>query len=158
MAFSPTQAGCYVKPVLQALVLAEHIYEDKSGKKIIAGTFDSLSFGQSSSCFKEVEAADGSKRRIVQGGRHGGSPYAYVSLTDVCDNTVLLLQFVNLSKNLVLFQNEIRIHCDDRLLTVELVLALPPLPISEEGIYAFQILCEGAIIGSHRLIAKKFVE
>lgn len=39
--------GCDVKPVLQALILAEKIYEDKkTGKKVLAGTFNSLMIGQ----------------------------------------------------------------------------------------------------------------
>src|SRR5947208_45463 len=34
-----------MKPILQALLLADKIYEDKSGKKIIAGTFNRLLVG-----------------------------------------------------------------------------------------------------------------
>ena len=86
---------------------------------------------------------------------HGGSPYAYVSLTDVCENTLLQVQFVNLTKNAVLFSKEVTVNCPDRLATVELVLPLPPLPVHEPGIYAFEVVCEGDILGSCRIKAEE---
>jgi hypothetical protein len=141
-----------VKPVLQALVLAEHVYEDRTGKKIIAGTFDRIGFSKKPPV-KEIEQDDGTKQKIVAGGFHAGSPYVYLSLTDVCHNTKLQLKFVNLTKNLVLFGKDLEVDCNDRLATIEIVLPLPPLPISEEATYAFEVACEGEIIGSCRIRA-----
>jgi hypothetical protein len=86
---------------------------------------------------------------------HSGSPYVYISLTDVFGNPRLALQFVNLSKNVVLFGTDIEVSCDDRLGTVEVVLALPPLSVQEEGTYAFEVVCEGEILGSHRITARE---
>jgi hypothetical protein len=143
-----------LKPVLQALVLAERVYQVDDGKKIIAGTFDTVYFTKSP-VVKEVNGPGGTKQKLLPGGMHGGSPYAYLSLTDVCDQTKLVLHFVNLTKNKVLFGKEIEIPSTDRLRTVEIVLALPLLPISEAGTYAFQVLCEGEILGSHRLTAQE---
>jgi hypothetical protein len=143
-----------VKPVLQALVLAEHVYTDLSGRKIVAGTFNGVSFSRKP-LIREVQQPDGTKTHLMPGGMHGGSPYAYISLTDVGENTVLLFQFVNLTKNAVLFMNQLTVDCKDRLATVELVLPLPPLGISEEGVYAFEVVCEGEILGSSRIIAKE---
>lgn len=145
-----------MKPVLQALVLAEHVYEDRSGKKIIAGTFNKMKF-TNKGLIREVEGPDGSKRTLVPGGMHGGSPFAYLSLTDVCDDTRLQLQFVNLTKNQVLFSNGIVINNEDRLVTIELVIALPPLLISEEGTYAFEVVCDNEILGSCRVQAEELV-
>lgn len=139
-----------MKPVLQALVLAEHVYQDTSGKKIIAGTFNRVRFTRKP-LLREVEQPDGTKRQIFPGGMHGGSPFAYVSLTDVSEKTVLLFQFVNLTKNVVLFGKQLTVDCKDRLATVELVLPLPPLGIAEEGVYAFEVVCEGEILGSSRI-------
>ena len=143
-----------VKPVLQALVLAEHVYEDKSGKKIIAGTFNRLKFTRKP-ISKKVELPDGSDRTVVLGGIHSGSPFAYVSLTDVSNNTELLLQFVNLTKNEVLFGKKVFLNCKDRLATAELVFGLPPLPIAETATYAFEVVCEGEILGSCRIQAEE---
>ena len=88
------------------------------------------------------------------GGMSIGSPYAYVSLTDVCDGTKVQIQFLNLSKNVALFGNEVTLTNVDRLSNVELVLPLPPLPISEAGVYALQVVCEGEILGSWRIVAE----
>ena len=141
-----------MKPVLQALVLAEHVYQDVTGKKIIAGTFNQILFRRQPP-IREVALPDGRTAKQMFGGMQGGSPYVYISLTDVCDKTKLILQFVNLTKNAVLFGTEIDVACDDRLGTVEVVLALPALPVQEEGTYAFEVVCEGEILGSHRVIA-----
>ncbi len=89
------------------------------------------------------------------GGMQAGSPYAYVSLTDVCEETKILLQFVNLTKNAVLFGTEGIISKVNRLSPIELVFPLPDLRhfISEAGIYAFELVCEGEILGSWRITA-----
>jgi len=142
-----------VKPVLQALVLADHVYQDVSGKKIIAGTFYGIKFSRKPP-ITEVELPDGSKKLAALGGMQGGSPYAYLSLTDVCTNTILSVQFVHLTKNVVLFQTDIKIECDNRLGTIEIVLPLPRLPIQEAGTYALEVICEGEIIGSSRITAE----
>ncbi len=143
-----------MKPVLQALVLAEHVYQDVSGKKVIAGTFNRIRFSRKPPV-KKVENPDGTKQTLVQGGMHGGSPFAYVSLTDVCDDTTLQLQFVNLTKNEILFGTAVLVSCNDRLATAELVFALPPLPIKEPGVYAIEVVCEGDILGSCRIKAEE---
>jgi len=140
-----------VTPVLQALVLAERVFEDKGGQKIIAGTFNHLQIRRNQPP-EEIEHPDGTKKILLSGGQPG-SPYAYISLTDVCDNTVLEFQFVSLTENKVVFEKEITVSCSDRLETVEIILALPPLRVPGPGVYAFEIVCEGEVIGSHRLIA-----
>ena len=85
---------------------------------------------------------------------HSGSPYAYLSLTDVCDNTVLSVQFTYLTKNEVLFKTDLQIGCKDRLGTVEIVLPLPPLPVQQAGTYTLEVVCEGEIIGSSEIRRK----
>ena len=142
-------------PVLQALVLAEHVYQDAAtGKKVICGTFNRIQFGLSPNS-EEVEIADGVKKRSVMGDMQGGSPYAYISITDVCNGTRLVLQFVNLSKNKVLFGTELVVHSENRLATIEIVAPLPSLNIRESGTYAFELVCNGEILGSHRIIAEE---
>ncbi|HUY35872.1 MAG TPA: hypothetical protein VMV69_24230 [Pirellulales bacterium] len=83
----------------------------------------------------------------------GCSPWAYISLTDVCDQTELSLQFVSLTENKILFSKDITLYSSDRLATIEIVDALPHLPFGRPGVYAFEIVCEGEVIGSHRIVA-----
>ena len=138
-----------MKPVLQALVLAEHVYEDRSGKKIICGTFNRLTLKPKRSGPPEHDVRG---RPLVDGGGMG-APWVYLSLTDVCDQTTISLQFVSLTVNEVLFETEILLSVKSRLSTVEIVAPLPHLlhHLVGPGLYAFEVVCDGEIIGSHRI-------
>jgi hypothetical protein len=143
------------KPVLQALVVADHVYTDNpSGKKIIAGTFSGFQFGKLPP-LPEKKLADGTTQKALVGGVQPSSPYAYISLTDVCDGTKLLLQFVNLTKNVVLFETGLTVNCNDRLKTIEIIAPLPFLPMREAGLYALELVWEGEIIGSWRIASRE---
>lgn len=147
-----------MKPVVQALVLADRVYQDVTGKKIIAGTFNRVLLASSKHCMRKEELPSGETQTFVAGGMNGGSPYAYISLTDVVDGTQLTLQFVNLGKNIVLLELALVVNIKDRLETVEIVAPLPPLPITEPGTYAFEVVCEDEILRSHRIIAEQLPE
>lgn len=139
-----------MKPVLQALVVADRIYEDKSGKKIIVGTFNTWAFSRQPP-IGQINHSNGTSQRVILGGVQAGSPSAYLSLTDVCDGTKLILRFVNLTKNMVILSSGASVKNTNRLEMVELVFPLPALPIVEAGTYALEVLCEGAILGSWRI-------
>jgi hypothetical protein len=142
-----------VKPILQALVLADHIYQDRvTGKMVICGTFNAVKFSRTPPVV-DVQCADGTRQKCLLGGMHSGSPYAYVNLTDVSEGTKLALQFVNLTKNEVLFGTEVAIGKVNRLAAVEMMFPLPPLPIGGVGTYAVEVVCEGEILGSWRIVA-----
>src|SRR5258707_3776034 len=96
-----------MKPVLQALVLAERIYEDKSGKKIIAGTFNRLLIGKVQTT---EQMPDGSHRLVLPGGTDPGCPAAYISLTDVVDGTEITLLMMQISKNMPLFRTSLQLN------------------------------------------------
>lgn len=144
-----------MRPILQALVLADHVYEDRlSGKKIIAGAFHRVILGQ----VKTQEIVDGMvKKQVLQGGTDAGSPWVYVSLTDVVAGTELTLQCVNVSKNESLFGTKFRIDQADRLATIEVQLPLPPLRVfaTEPGILSLDLVWNGEILGSHRITVTK---
>ena len=144
-----------MKPVLQALVLAERIYTDgMTQKKVICGTFNGLIIGKIP--LPTMVLPDGTTKQMLLGGTDMGCPAAYISVTDIVDGTELSFQFVNQSKNKVLFRAGVRLEVKDRLATVEIVTPLPPMSavIKEPGIYSFDVLCDGEILGSHRLIVK----
>src|SRR5262245_35626445 len=62
----PRKAPPLMKPILQALVLADKVYEEKSGKKIIAGTFNRIHTGKAPT--QQVAKPDGTTQTVVQGG------------------------------------------------------------------------------------------
>jgi len=140
-----------VRPVIQAILIADKVYEDKStGKKIIAGTFDRII--KMPDAFEEREDSDlGEKTIVVAGGMHAGSPYAYISVTNIRSSVDLSIQYVELADNSVLLQTKVSVNCADPLASVEIVAPLPPLPTPHPGVYALEVLCEGDLIGSYRV-------
>ena len=125
------------KPVLQALVLAEHVYQDKAtGKMIIAGTFNRLFVhrrdapsdnapklgqepGQQSGQTPGQEPGQGPASQPGQPqpaeGFHKidprsvsrvGSPWAYVSLTEIRGTVPLELRYVDLNDNVIMLRAE----------------------------------------------------
>jgi len=147
-----------MKPVLQALLLADKVYQDVTGKKIIAGTFNGILVGKMRTVKQELP--DGSKRQLIPGGTDIGCPYVYISLTDVVDKTEIALQFVSASKNKVIFQTAFMIQSKDRLATIEIISPLPPVRqfIQEVGTFSFDVVWEGEILGSHRLVVRELAK
>lgn len=145
-----------MKPVLQAIVLAERVYTDEgTGKKIIAGTFNGLLVGRIEN--KSIDLPDGSKARLILGGTDFGCPSLYISVTDVVEGTELRLEVSDVSKNKVMFGTKFKFSQTDRLATIEIIAPLPPLGqyIREPGIFSFDLIWNGEILGSHRLIVKE---
>lgn len=135
-----------VKPILQALVLAERVWTLDDGRKAICGTFTKV-------VFKKPRASprlDAEGHPVITSGGLG-APWAYICLTGVANETVLQLQFVSLKRNAPVFRTEIELHGNDRLAIVELALQLPRLAPAVPGGYAFDVVCDGEILGSWRV-------
>jgi hypothetical protein len=146
-----------VKPILQALLLADHVYQDRAtGKTVVAGVFDRLWIKRATPTPTEATGEKPGARVIpVQDVQQAGSPYAYINLREVRAGTSIELRFVGLESNEVFYRsNPIPIPCDDPLKGVELVIPVPRLPM-DPGTYAFEVLCEDELIGSHRIVVSE---
>ena len=128
------------KPILQALVLADHVYTDvQTGKKIIAGTFSRLWTPDFPAKF-------------------GRPTYAFVCLTGLQGDLQIHLRYVDLSAsaNEVLMETQpIGVKSQDPLATLELVVEVPPFPMPHEGTYAFELHAGGEMLGVVRVQAKR---
>lgn len=150
-------------PVLQALLLADHVYQDRiTSKIVICGVFNTVFFNppQAPTEVVEVEGNEQVTTTIAKLLR-AGSPYAYFSLTELQGEKEFELRYVDLSaetdsENSVLLSIALRLACPDPLRTIELIQPLPPLPMSrpEEGVYALELLCENTLLGSHRVLLR----
>lgn len=121
-------------PVLQALVLADHVYVDAgSGKKIIAGTFNRIWSSAFPASFSR-------------------STWAFMTLTDFQGRIELELQFRQLATNQVLMRCPgIQVDQNDRLATLELIVEVPGFPMPQEGAYSLDVVFEQQILGSLRI-------
>ena len=124
-----------MKPILKALLLADHVYEDRAtGKKIIAGTLNTAAVS-------EVELP----------------AYAYISLTEVHGTARLRLKHTDLSDGEPLLEFEIGITGSDPLTIIELVVPFTPLPTPHAGYYALELWVQEQgdmeLLGSHRFRA-----
>ena len=143
-----------MKPILQALLLADRIYQDTATRKyVIAGTFNKVIFKRDGAKPRTIVEGDQTKA-IVPGGVQAGSPSAYISLTEIRGAVDCILQFVSLASDEAVFQCSFKIECADPLQTVELTLPMPSLP-HKAGMYALELLCNNEPIGSHRVIIEE---
>ena len=121
------------RPVLQALVLADHIYRDMlTGKGVIAGTFNSLK----SVNFPTVFAR---------------TTFAYMSLTDFLGKVELALRYVDLNDHKVLMECPVKVESANKLGTVEVIVEVPQFPMPHPGPYAFDVVCNDELLGSLRI-------
>ncbi len=173
-------------PVLQALLVADQIYQDQStGKFVICGIFGTIFFVPHDSEAPTVPSsthpaagaeegsggggvvADGGGTKVPAGQTpaqqpmplnrliRAGSPYAYVSLTEIRGQRSFALRYVDLNENTVIFTFEFKVDCRNPLETVQLSLPLPPLPVPHEGVFVLELLCEGELLGSHRILTRR---
>lgn len=139
-----------MKPTLQALVLADHVYQDvRTTKMVIAGTFNRIQIRKPTETL--VRRPDGTEQQVKTVGPDSGSPSLYISLTEVRGETPLELRLVSLDDYRVLAQIEVTVGSNDPVRTTELAIHPPRLPIPHVGVYALELLCDNEPLGAHRL-------
>ena len=129
------------KPVLQALVLADHVYVDvQTGKKVIAGTFNEL-------------RADDFPNQFPR------ATYAYLCLSDLRGRADLDLKYVDLSDGEVLMQLDgVPITAASPLDSTELIVEVPEFPMPHPGSFALEVHCGGELLGFLRITVGKAEE
>jgi len=149
------------KPVMQALLLADHVYQDRAtGKHVISGTFRTLNVVRRSEDTKSTEEdtqspdSCGLVAKRPQEVMQAGSPFVYFNLTDVHGEVHLVLRYVDLTTNEVLFQANVTVQSEDPLIPAEVFSPLPVLPVPREGPYALELLWDDEPLGYYRIVAE----
>jgi hypothetical protein len=122
---------------LQAILLADHIYQDKdTGKYVIAGTFHQLN----------VPSFPATLGKIVN---------VFISLTGLTGKAAINLEFVDASSGKQLMHmSSLEISCDSPDVSVDFAVEVPPLPLPNAGRYLFRASADGNLIGEVALYAK----
>lgn len=127
-------------PVLQALVLADHIYTEESGKRIICGTFSQIWCAQFPAMLNRPT-------------------WAYILLAEVRAHPVLQLRFVKFNDNRILMKSaRIGIRAKSPLVPVDIAIEIPPFPLPSPGAYGVECLVDDTLIGCVRLQVNKTTE
>ena len=138
-------------PVLQSLLIADNIFTDAiTGRRIICGVFNAVGI------MPKLPAAPDGKLPVMPCGYDSGSPFIYVSLTDVHGKQEFQLRYVDLKNDTVLLQLDFEVESKNPLTTVEAVFPDPRLPISEAGVFAFELLWNDQPLGSQRISVENF--
>jgi hypothetical protein len=144
-----------IRPIVQAILVADHVYTDTlTEKKIVAGIFHSIISRKQSDPIGETGQEDQPSHLTVPvpaAGFQMGSPFAYVSLTNVRSEQEFALRYVDLSTDQARFEVGFVIKCQDPLATAELAIALPPLPSDRPGTFALELLWHDEPLGSTRI-------
>jgi hypothetical protein len=139
------------KPVLQAMVLADHVYQDRmTGKFIISGTFGTI--WRQPAPPKPPEGSEGQPMARPMGSvSQMGSPYLYLALADVHGKAPLTLRLVDLSDANVMLEANFEIVSADPVAVSEFVLPMPLLPAAKTGAFSLDLLFQQEILGSWRI-------
>ena len=87
-----------------------------------------------------------------------GSPSVYINLTNIHGQAHFELRYADLKDESVLFKAEFMVDCKNPLQPVELGLPLPMLPRPHDGVYALELIWDGELLGSQRVIVEKMPE
>ena len=146
-----------MKPILQALLLADYVYEDKrTGKRIIAGVFNKVLRILHKQEKREEQKEGEPVTTPIVAVQKAGSPYAYFNVTEIHGETALQLRFVSLASHEVIFRTSpIKVEADTPLTAVERFLPVPPINNFPAGTYALELVYENMALGSYRVIIEE---
>jgi hypothetical protein len=120
-------------PILQAVVLADRVYQDReTGKHVVAGTFN------------EVTAHEFPCEYAVP-------VQLYCVLTGVSEPLSIAMRFVATDDHVVMRSSAVTIRCSDPLETIELALPVPSLVLPAAGWYRLEVLLDDTPRGFSRL-------
>lgn len=150
--YSVSDPRWQMKPTVQAILLADRVYQDKSNKFIIAGVFDVHLFMVNKRDDSEAaEVGSGTVKKSFLEIQSVGNPWVYISLTDVKSSVTLELRFESLTSGMVHFSTHITVvPTGDPLSSQQIGLPVPKLP-NVPGTYVLDLLYEQTSIGTHRV-------
>ena len=137
-------------PVLQAILVADQAYQDtNTGKFIICGIFSKVFLipGVPSTADEKVQQS------VAATYQRAGSPFAYLSLTEVHGTRPLELRFVDLADNSLVIKIDFQLTSANPLDNLEIAIPLPELQMVHDGAFALELYSNDSWLESHRILA-----
>ncbi len=139
-----------MKPKVQAILLADQVYKDEfTGKYIVSGIINTYVFNPNPP--PVVQHAPGDIPLDMQ---RAGAPHVYVNLTEFNGRFNFQLRYLSLKDDAVIAAYSFQMASNDPLKTVQFTVAFPSVPKVEDTI-ALELLCDGEVIGSQRIVVEK---
>lgn len=140
-----------MKPVLQSLLLADHVYSDQAtGKKIIAGVFNRVQRMKAPPKPPEGEAP---RPVPIPAGGLASTPFVYMAITELHGKCDFILELTDLAENVGMFKVGFTVDCKDPLQTVEVHFPIPALALPHAGVYSLGLLWKDELLGALRILA-----
>ena len=118
-----------IKPLLQAVWLADEVRKDEStGKVTVTGIFDQIFATPHSAHFE-------------------GAAYLFFTLRGIRGKTELVLRYVDLGNNNVLLEQPISVASADPLATTDVTVRASRIPVPHAGRYAWEVWWHDEVIG-----------
>ena len=143
------------KPVLQALLLADHVYQDSAtGKFVVCGIFTRMTRLLEQPTPSSPEVATRIEQKSLSPGSflQLGNPYLYFALTDYQGQIDLELRYIDLSDNSSLITGKLEgIVFKNPHELVQGSITIPKLPAPHAGEYSLDVLFDGEVLGAIRV-------
>jgi hypothetical protein len=125
--------GMPVNPTLQALWLVEDVTTDEStGKVTVVGLFNQIVLPSGATEYDQPSTI-------------------FFSVSGVHGLAMMKLCFVDLTTLEVLRERPVRVDATDPLEVTDLVVRVNEMPVPHDGVYAWELYCDGEMLGSSRL-------
>jgi len=138
----------HIRPLLQSMLVADHYYQDRAtGKHVLAGIFNRMYVGEI-----EHQKSDSGETVLMPqpGGFRSGSPFAFLSLTEIYGHQDLSLRYSQFDSEKVLFEIRFGITAGSPLEVAEVAFPLPPLP-GMIGHFELAAIWRNEVLGSYRI-------
>ena len=126
------------KPVLQAFILADDIYQGVNHRKFsIIGTFNMISTSVFPSMFHKPTKA-------------------YINIAELLNDAEITLRYVDLEDLSVLFESPkfpVKKAMNHR--NIEVIIDIPPFPIPHPGVYHLELWVDDALLSIAKVIVEK---
>lgn len=142
-----------VTPTLQAIVIADHAYQDaQTGKVILAGAFSKIAVRLPPQRTEGETDEHLAQRVLMSSIGASGSPWIYLALTNIHGKQSLQLQWVHLPTETMLFNVDFAVEADERLSIVDAIMSLPRLVYpGMEGWHSMELSHNSTPLGSRRI-------